>query len=104
MRGVDDYEWVYDNLYVNKARAASNSNPDIMNYDESMASPHREAFKQAMLDEINALTEKGTWFEDLKSNCTNKIIPCQWVQRIKRNPLGEVKRMKSRIVLRGDLH
>ena len=100
---VEDYEWFYDSLYVHKAKSSVNTNPDIMTYEESMASPHRDGFQQAMKDEIDALVEKGTWYEDLKSNCTNKIIPCRWVQRIKRNPIGEVKRLKSRIVLRGDL-
>ena len=54
-------------------------------------------------EQIDALIEKGTWYEDHKSNATTKIIPSQWVFRIKRTPDGVIKKFKARIVLRGDL-
>ena len=32
-----------------------------------------------------------------------KVIPCQWVLRVKRSPSGEMLKFKGRIVPRGDL-
>ena len=29
---MEAFEWVYDHLYVNKARAKANKDPDIMTY------------------------------------------------------------------------
>lgn len=81
----------------------ANTDPDTLNWDQAMASPERNEFMKAADDEISALEEQGTWTEDLKSNATTKIVPSQWVFRIKRTPDGEIKKRKARIVLRGDL-
>ena len=98
---VDDHEVVYERLFAGKAKA--NSDPDTLSWDEAMASPYREDFLKAAQDEIEALVGKSTWYEDLKTNATTKIIPSQWVFRIKRTPDGAIKKFKARIVLRGDL-
>ena len=95
------FAYVFTCYTVGKAKA--NKDPDTLSWDQAMASPYREEFLKAAQDEIDALTDKGTWYEDLKSSATNKIIPSQWVFRIKRTPDGTVKKLKGRIVLRGDL-
>jgi hypothetical protein len=85
---------------INKA---ASKDPDLYTWDEAMASQYRVEFLDASGDEIDALVGKETWFEDLKSNATTKIIPSQWVFRVKRTASGEVKKFKARLVLRGDL-
>ena len=87
--------------FVGKAKAKTD--PDTFNWDQAMASPYRQEFIDAAQVEIDALVEKGTWFEDRKSSATSKIIPSQWVFRIKRTPDGTIKKFKARLVLRGDL-
>ena len=94
------FAWSYD-LLANKSRASTD--PDLYTWDQAMASPHREEFLKAARIEIDALTEKGTWYEELKCLATTKIIPSQWVFRIKRTPDGTIKKFKARIVFRGDL-
>ena len=68
-----------------------------------MVSPHKTEFLEAAQEEIDALVEKGTWKDDLKSNATTKIVPNKWVFRIKRTSDGTVRKFKARICLRGDL-
>ena len=68
-----------------------------------MASPYREEFLKAAHVEITELVEHGTWFEDLMSNATVKLVPSQFIFRIKRTADGEIKKFKGRLVLRGDL-
>ena len=60
----------------------------------------------AIAKEIRQLEEKQCWVECLKSEAEEKgekIIPCTWVLRIKRNPTGDIIKLKARICLRGDL-
>ena len=92
-----------DSLPEPYAGKAAHSDPDTYTWDEAMASPYKEQFLQAAHEEIQALVDKGTWVEDLKSNATTKIIPSSWVFRIKKNSEGVIKRFKGRTVLRGDL-
>ena len=69
-----------------------------------MASPYKEQFLEAAQVEIDALVKKGTWYEDLKSNATTRIIPALWNFRVKKSSCGQfIKRFKARICLRGDL-
>ena len=91
---------LYDSLYAGKA---ANSDLDLYTWDKAMASPYKEEFLKAAKIKIQALVDKGTWTEDLKINATTKIIPCQWVFRIKRDSMGNFKKAKARIVVRGDL-
>jgi hypothetical protein len=85
------------------SKAKKNSDPDTYTWDEAMASEYKDKFMESARVEIDALAAEGTWHEDLRSNATNKIIPSQWVFRIKRSPDGEIRKFKGRIVLRGDL-
>ena len=60
-------------------------------------------FLAAADKEINTLVAKGTWKEDQNSNATTKILPSQWVFKIKCTPDGQIKTFKAHICLRGDL-
>ena len=83
--------------------ARKNKDPDTYSWEEAMASPYREQFLESAEVEVTELTEHDTWFEDLISNATTRIVPSQWVFRIKRTADGEIKKFKGRLVLRGDL-
>ena len=98
---ANDHARLYDDLFVGKAKATKD--PDLYNWDEAMKSQYKDRFLEAAQVEIDELVEKGTWREDLKRNATTKIIPSQWVFRIKRTPDGAIKKFKARLVLRGDL-
>ena len=83
--------------------ACKTRDPDTYSWEEAMASPYREQFLESAEIEVTELTEHETWFEDLISNATTRIVPSQWVFRIKRTADGEIKKFKGRLVLRGDL-
>ena len=74
-----------------------------MTWDEAMRSPYRAEMLEAAQKEIEELSGKGTWFEDLRENATTGIVPCKWVFRIKRTSDGTIREFKARIMLRGDL-
>ncbi|MGB0808420.1 MAG: reverse transcriptase domain-containing protein, partial [bacterium] len=102
VRHEDSFTRIYDFFYAGKA-ARKVKDPDMFTWDEAMASPHREDFLKAAQAEIDALVDKGTWEEDLKSNATTKIVPGTWVFRIKRSSDGSIKKFKARLCVRGDL-
>ena len=79
------------------------SDPDTLTWDKAMVSPYKEDFLEAAYTEIEELTAKGTWYEDLRSNATTKIVPSTWVFRIKRTSDGSIRKFKGHICLRGDL-
>ena len=86
-----------------KSKPKSQTDPDTLNYDQAMRSELRDGFIEASDEEVGSLEEQGTWIEVPKSEARDKILPSQWVYRIKRNPDGRVKKLKARLVLRGDL-
>ena len=85
---------------VCKARATKD--PDTFTWEQAMVHPMKEKFLKAADEEIAALVEQGTWHEVPKSEATRKIVPNHWVMKLKRSPDGELKRVKGRLVLRGD--
>jgi hypothetical protein len=56
-----------------------------------------------MESEIKSLEEHGTWVEVPISDAKAKILPLTWVLRRKRTPDGEIKKLKARLCVRGDL-
>ena len=91
---------LFDHLCIGKAKA--NSDPDTHTWEQAMAFPHKMEFLAATDNEINAPVEKGTWKEDHKSNSATKILPSQWVFKIKHTPDRQIKKFKAQICLRGD--
>ena len=54
----------------------------------------------AMVEEMNALDENGTWdLVDLPSG--KRAIGCKWVFTVKVNPDGSIARLKARLVAKG---
>ena len=65
-----------------------------------MNSPDVLHWKQAMLDEINALIKNDTW-EIVRLPEGEKPIGSGWVFRIKHNADGSIERFKGRFVAKG---
>ncbi|KAJ9548762.1 hypothetical protein OSB04_021305 [Centaurea solstitialis] len=57
-------------------------------------------WRDAMLDEINALDHNGTW-DLVELPVSKKAIGCKWVFTVKVNPDGSVARLKARLVAKG---
>jgi hypothetical protein len=70
------------------------------NYKEAMNSPDVLHWKQAMLDEINALIKNDTW-EIVRLPEGEKPIGSGWVFRIKHNVDGSIERFRGRFVAKG---
>ena len=59
-------------------------------------------WKQAMLDEYNALTRNKTWsLVELPQD--RNVVGCKWVFKVKENPDGTIARHKARLVAKGYL-
>ena len=87
--------------------AKKTKDPDLPHWDEAMKDyPHLDEWLKAVHEEMNTLEGEGCWVECLKleaKKAGQKIIPCQWVLRVKRSPSGEILKFEGRIVLQGDL-
>ena len=57
-------------------------------------------WKQAMVDEYNALLHNGTW-KLVPPDPAQNLVSNKWVYRIKRNPNGSIERYKARLVAKG---
>ncbi|UYV67852.1 hypothetical protein LAZ67_5002251 [Cordylochernes scorpioides] len=69
-------------------------------YKEAMDSPNAQFWKEAMIEEMNSLTENDVY------ECTTlppgqKPIDCKWVLKTKLNSKGEITRYKARLVAKG---
>ena len=87
------------------ASKKSKSDPDTMTWEEVMSSPEKKKWKQASDKEIHELVDKrNTWtIVPISEAKGHKILPTTWVFRLKRFPDGTPKKMKARLVVRGDL-
>jgi hypothetical protein len=65
-----------------------------------MRRPDSELWYQAMVREMEAHLENGTW-ELVKLPPGRKAIGSKWVFKVKRNPDGTVERYKARLVAKG---
>jgi len=84
-------------ITVSVNAATRNTNPDILTFNQAMAS------NDLWIVEISELEDHGCWKEVPRSSGTGKVVPCQWIFRIKQSPDGSITKFKARIVLRGDL-
>jgi hypothetical protein len=69
-------------------------------FREAMSRPDGELWYQAMVKEMEAHLENGTW-ELVKLPPNRKAIGSKWVFKIKRNPDGSIDRYKARLVAKG---
>jgi hypothetical protein len=83
---------------------ASVSHPDTLTFDQAMQdAENKGAWIQAMKNEIEQLEQHGTWDEVPITDAKTKILPLTWVLQGKHSPDGEIKKLKARICIRGDL-
>jgi hypothetical protein len=87
------------------AFAAKVNDDDTPSFREAMNGPDQEGFRKAMRLEWEQLVEKKTWEftskeEAFKAN--KKIVGIQWVFKRKRFPDGSIRKLKARLVVRGD--
>lgn len=69
-------------------------------YKEAIQSEEAEEWKEAMDEEMESLTENGTW-ELVEKPTDRKIIDNRWVLRKKLHPDGSTDRYKARLVAKG---
>lgn len=70
-------------------------------YEKAISDPeHGEAWKEAINEEINALTANGTWREEKAPYGTN-LVSTKWVFTLKTDIHGVMERFKARLVARG---
>jgi hypothetical protein len=81
------------------AKAVS-SDAEPKSYREAMRRLDSELRYQAMLREMEAHLENGTW-ELVKLPHGRKTIGSKWVFKVKRNPDSTVERYKARLVAKG---
>lgn len=76
---------------------------DPANYKQAMKTPEAEHWKQAMLEEINAHLQNGTWeiVPRPEKDTGKKTIGSGWVFKIKRTEDGSIERFKGRFVAKG---
>jgi hypothetical protein len=83
---------------------AAVTDPDTLAFDQAMQdTEHKEQWKEAMKNEIEELENHGTWEQVPVTDAKTKILPVTWVLRRKRSPDGEIRKLKGRICIRGDL-
>ena len=87
------------------AFAAKANAEDTPTFNEAMSSPDREGFIEAMKKELDALDGMEAWDvvpREKAIKTGRKIIASTWVFKRKRYPDGTVKKLKARLVARGD--
>ena len=100
-----DTGWV-DDIEPLAFSAKANDN-DTPNYWEAMNGPDQAGFREAMNVEWRQLQEKETWDVVDRSEAIRlgkSIVGVQWAFKRKRFPDGTVKKLKARLVVRGDQH
>ena len=87
----------YEGIAVNMAMSAvvSEELQEPLTYEQALASPEAELWKQAMNEEVEALEDSHTWqMVDSPSNA--KVLGGKWVYKIKRGVDGKPSRYKAR--------
>jgi hypothetical protein len=83
---------------IDAKAVASDAEPKL--YRDTMRHPDSELWHQAMVCEMEAHLENGTW-ELVKLPHGRKAIGSKWVFKVKRNPNGTVERYKARLIAKG---
>ena len=65
---------------------------------EALAHP---SWRSAMIEEMDALTDYGTW-DLVRLPVGKKSIGCCWVFTVKVNPDGSIARLKARLIAKGN--
>ncbi len=76
--------------------------PDAPSFREAMAGPEHDRWHAAILEELAAIKEAGTWeLVDYSPALIQNVIGCRFILQKKRGPDGEVLRYKARLVAQG---
>ena len=75
--------------------------PDAPTLREALAGPERDSWHGAILEELAAIKEAGTWTLVDHTPDIQNIIGCRFVLQKKRGADGEVTRFKARLVAQG---
>ena len=90
--------------YPMALKASKQADPDGLTYNEVWMCLDREAFDDAMVQEIEDLQAHKTWDVISKASVPEgkHILPSTWVLWIKHYPDGRVQKHKARFCVRGD--
>jgi len=81
-------------------RKENENNDDPETYEQATKSRDRNAWLDAMNDELRAHRENNTW-SVVKRNASMNVIDTKWVYVKKKDENGVVKRFKARVVAKG---
>jgi Reverse transcriptase (RNA-dependent DNA polymerase) len=81
----------------------SHSDPNSPRYHQAMSGPDSDAFRAAMVAEIDALIAKQTWSLVPRTSIpTKNVLPGTWAFKRKLFPDGRIRKCKARFCVRGD--
>ena len=101
---LHDYDYSNSTLeqWNPMALAAKANDPDTPNWNEAMNGPFAEGFWEAMRKELDTLEHMKVW-EVVDREHWMQVIPTTWAFKVKRLPSGEIKKLKGRFCIRGDM-
>ena len=83
------------------ALAAKANDADTPNWNQAMNGPNADGFWEACRKELDTLVDMEVW-DVVDREPWMSVIPTTWAFKIKRFPSGEVRKLKSRLCVRGD--
>jgi hypothetical protein len=96
---VDDHiiEWMHP-MFLG-ATANSEDNP---RWEEAMNGPNKNGYWEACEKELDTLQNKKDAWDVVDREPWMNVLPSTWAFKCKRIPDGDIKKLKSRFVARGD--
>ena len=82
------------------ARSSQLSAKAPTSYDEAVSGVNGLDWVESMKDELGAMAQFGVW-KLVDRPPGSKVVGCRWVFALKRDKNGFIKRLKSRLVLKG---
>ena len=89
-------------LFSQAVNAASLQLGEPKNYKQAISGVDSQIWKSSMQEELDSHQKCGTYVPVTLPKGV-KVVPLQWVYKIKQNEKGEPIRAKSRLVARGDM-
>lgn len=86
-------------VQVNRVNAVLLKDPT--SYRQAMRDPRAEKWRQAIMEELDALEKNDTW-KVAKKPPGAKCLHSKWVFKLKTHEDGTIERYKARLVVRGD--